>query len=372
MPPVARSCLSPARVLVLAVLLVLLAACSSVPPSPTVPVDTVRQQIAARIPVAVKDRDGWAADIQAAFHVQGIDPSVENICATLAVIDQESGFQVDPVVRDLGKIARRELETRARSKRIPGLALSTALNVASLDGRTYAQRLAAVRTEGELSALYEEVIGRVPLGQRLLGGHNPVRTGGPMQVSIDFARQHMERYPWPGRDVRQEVFTRRGGLYFGIAHLLGYATPYTRKIHRFADYNAGWYASRNAAFQQAVAIAAGQELALDGDLLLPGAVLDKPGQTERAVRSLPLPGHLDAAAIRRELAKGNSLHFNDSPLYAAVFALAESKSGRVLPREQLPGIRLESPKISRELTTAWFAQRVYDRYRSCMALSSTD
>lgn len=69
-------------------------------------------------------------------------------------------------------------------------------------------------------------------------------------------------------------------------HLPGYATPYTRKVHRFADFNAGWYASRNAAFQNAVAVACGRSLALDGDLLAPGAPLDRPGETERAVRAL--------------------------------------------------------------------------------------
>lgn len=349
--------------------LLLLAACSTRAPRPVPgddPVLELRQRIVARLPQRLDDRAGWAADIQTAFHAQGIPGTTENICATLAVIEQESGYDPDPPVAGLGDIARRELERRARARRIPRLALSAALNIASLDGRSYGQRLDAVRSEGELSELYEEVISRVPLGARLLGGHNPVQTGGAMQVSIAFAAGRMDRYPYPGRDARREVFSRRGGLYFGIAHLLGYATPYTRKIHRFADYNAGWYASRNAAFQHAVAVASGRTLALDGDLLLPGAPLERPGQTEAAVRSLGLG--MDDAAVRRELEKGASLHFNDSPLFARVFALAEARHGAPLPRERLPGIALDSPKITRELTTAWFASRTYERYQRCMAL----
>ncbi|MDI9795734.1 DUF1615 family protein, partial [Pseudomonas aeruginosa] len=50
-----------------------------------------------------------------------------------------------------------------------------------------------------------------------------------------------------------------------------------------------------------------------------------------------------------------------------VFALAESATGKTLPRAVLPGITLESPKITRKLTTAWFAKRVDERYQRCMA-----
>jgi Protein of unknown function (DUF1615) len=33
----------------------------------------------------------------------------------------------------------------------------------------------------------------------------------------------------------------------------------------------------------------------------------------------------------------------------------------------MPRIRLDSPKITRKLTTEWFATRVDTRYRRCMA-----
>jgi hypothetical protein len=49
-----------------------------------------------------------------------------------------------------------------------------------------------------------------------------------------------------------------------------------------------------------------------------------------------------------------------------VFALAEESAGKALPRAILPGITLQSPKITRELTTAWFAERVDDRRERCM------
>jgi hypothetical protein len=346
----------------------LLAGCAGAPTQTGPSAADLRAEIARRIPAHVPDRNGWAVDIQSALAVQRIDPMPENLCAILAVTEQETGYDPDPVVPGLAAIARRELERRAGALHVPKFVLDKALGLQSADGRTYAERLAAVRTERELSTIYEDMAGRVPLGRQLLADWNPVQTGGPMQVSIPFAEAHARDYPYPlaGGSVRDEVFTRRGGMYFGIAHLLGYTTPYTRKVHRFADYNAGWYASRNAAFQNAVAIAGGRSLALDGDLLLPGSLLRRAGETEQAVRALAPQLGMDDARIREELQLGDRLAFGDTALFHRVFELAEAKAGRPLPREMIPGITLESPKITRELTTAWFATRVDARYRDCM------
>ncbi|MFD2644998.1 DUF1615 domain-containing protein [Pseudomonas japonica] len=325
----------------------------------------VRARVAALLPASVADRQGWARDIQAAFTAQKLVPSQSNICAVLAVTEQESTFSADPQVPNLGRIAREEIDRRAAKALVPRMLVDVALDSRSGNGKTWNQRLAAVRSERELSELYGELIGSLPLGKTLLGGFNPVRTGGPMQVSIDFAEANARDYPYAhDGSIRQEVFSRRGGMYFGIAHLLGYPANYARPLYRFADFNAGWYASRNAAFQSALSRVTGAELALDGDLIAHGSIL--PGSTEKAARLLGERFGMRNPVIRDQLEKGEGVDFEETRLYQQVFALADKAAGKRVPREALPGIRLESPKITRQLTTAWFAKRVDERYQRCM------
>ena len=370
-----RRSLGPAwSALTCALLLTLLAGCAVEGPSaPQRSAEAIQADIEALLPPRVPQRAAWAVDLQLVFAGLKLAPTPENVCAVLAVTEQESTFNPDPPVPNLGRLAREEIERRAGRLGVPEVAVTLALQLRSPDGRSYADRLAAVKTERELSAIYEAFIGQVPLGQRLFAGFNPVRTGGPMQVSIDFAEAHVQQRPYPfpaAQTVRHEVFTRRGGLYFGTAHLLDYpAAAYGgTMLYRFADFNAGRWASRNAAFQQALAVASGRKLDLDGDLFLTDPT--QPGQTETAARSLGDALGMSDRAIRRDLERSRGEDFDRSDLAIKVFALAEQRSGQPQPRAVVPRIVLQSPKITRRLTTEWFARRVDERYRRCLQRAS--
>lgn len=330
-----------------------------------------RALVARLIPDATADRNGWATDLYAALAALELPPTPDNICAAIAVIQQESGFRVDPPVPGLAAIARKEIDARRERAGVPKLVLDAALALPSSNGRSYGERLDSVKTEMQMSDLFDDFIDRVPLGRTFFAERNPVRTAGPMQVSVSFAESVVAARPYPypmSGSVRKEVFTRRGGLYFGVAHLLDFAAPYDRYLYRFADFNAGRYASRNAAFQSAVTQISGIPLTLDGDVLRydSGRPAREPGATETAVRVLARRVDLDNDAIRRDLELGTSAAFEKSPLYTRVLALADRAAARRAPRAVLPDIDLHSPKITRKLTTEWFAHRVDERYRACL------
>jgi hypothetical protein len=334
-----------------------------------------RALVGALLPPGMADRGGWATDIYGAMAALELSPTAENICAIVAITEQESGFRADPAVPGLPAIAWKEIDKQAERASVPRLIAHAALLLPSSNGKSYSERLDSVKTERQLSEIFEDFISIVPMGKTFFAGRNPVRTGGPMQVSVGFAEAHTKAktYPYPvSGSIRHEVFTRRGGMYFGIAHLLDYPASYDSPIYRFADFNAGRYASRNAAFQNAVTVASGIPLALDGDLLRyeQGQAVSEPGSTELALRTLARHLDMNTSEIRRDLEHGRTHDFEQSRLYSRVFALADNASGKALRRAVLPRIVLQSPKITRKLTTDWFANRVAERYRSCLGRSS--
>ncbi|WP_300341261.1 DUF1615 domain-containing protein [Accumulibacter sp.] len=323
------------------------------------------------LPTNIGDRSGWAGDIVTAFAALRIVPTPDNVCAAIAIIAQESSFQADPPVPGLAGMVWRELEKRREKYALPKVVLDLALLKSSPDGSSYKARIDALRTEKQMNTLYNDMISELPGGKTLFAGYNPVRTGGPMQVSVEFAEEQIRKrpYPYPRRDsVRDEVFTRRGGVYFGIAILLDYPTSYSQMLYRFADFNAGRYSSRNAAFQDAIVRLGGQSLTLDGDLLRykDGVPAPETSDTQRALLALRPRLQLGEAEIQRDLKLEKTFAFEQSALYQRLYAIADVSGGERRPREMLPRIDLRSPKISRQLSTEWFARRVDGRYRRCL------
>ncbi|MFL6572474.1 MAG: DUF1615 domain-containing protein [Burkholderiales bacterium] len=324
------------------------------------------------LPTRLADRRGWAEDMYAALAALRIEPTAENVCAVIAIVEQESSFRVDPAVPGLPELARRELDKRRERAGVPKVVAESALKLASSDGRTYGERLDAATTERHVSDMFEDFASRVPLGKSLFGEQNPVRSGGPMQVSIAFAQRYAasSRYPFAVQgSMREEVFTRRGGLYFGIAHLFDYDAPYDDLRYRFADYNAGRYASRNAAFQKAVGELTGAALELDGDLLRfeQGKPTRELSRTENAVRTLAGHFEMTNAEVRSDLELGQSAEFERSRLYLSVFTMVDGVLGRHAPRAVVPMIVVESFKTPRRLTSYGYAMRVGERHKACLA-----
>ncbi|MDN0074185.1 DUF1615 domain-containing protein [Crenobacter sp. SG2303] len=325
------------------------------------------------LPHYADDRKGWLTDIMGAFTALKIPYTPEYFCAVIAVADQESNLQSDPTMARLPQIVWGEIQKRADKYHIPMVVVETALRKTSPDGRTYKERIDTLRTKRQMNALYEDMVRELPFSQTAFEHKNPIRDGGPMQVSVAFAESHVKVWPFPYQlktSLRDEVFTRRGSVYFGTAILLQYPAPYTKMIYRFADFNAGRYASRNAAFQAAVARLTGRKLALDGDLLLYNpdrTVSSQVSGTQNAVQSLGRRLGMGNGELLRDLKLEKTSGFAQTPLYQKLFALADQAAGERVSRERIPQIELISPKFTRTLTTEWFANRVNGRYESCMA-----
>src|SRR3954463_2167757 len=119
-------------------LLLLLAGCAAPPPERApMSASEGRALVARYLRAKLADRNGWAADIYAAFATLRIEPTPRHICAVVAIAEQESGFQVDPPIPNLGAIAEKEIEKQRERAGIPKLLLDAALALPSTNGKSY-------------------------------------------------------------------------------------------------------------------------------------------------------------------------------------------------------------------------------------------
>lgn len=347
------------------------------------------RELARAIVPAGKDAPGWAADVRAGLVANGISPNRSNVCSVLAVIGQESTFTANPQVEGLGRMAEQQIKAKlAALPVLPGVAAAGVeifLATKPSPDRSYLSMIRAARTERDLDLVYRNLtfflfrdyattsLLNAGAVARRIDAANPVATLGSMQVSAAFAIAEVEREKdrrlglgaiWKLRD---ELYTRKGGVAYGTRMLLGYRADYPSRLFVFADFNAGRYASRNAAFQHMVAALSGNALALDGDLMLYEGGKPRPeaSATEKALRKL---GLMDDESLRADLLREKDHAFRDTDTYRRVAVAFTQKTGKNAPYAMLPQIRLKSPKIRSHMTTEIFARAVMRRYERCMAV----
>jgi hypothetical protein len=346
-------------------------------------------QIAALIDPHVKGRQEWGQAVADALRGNDLPGDPPSVCAVLAIVAQESGFQEDPVVPGLARLVESRLE-RYRSKLGP---LGKPLFARLLDGkvppdpRTFAERLQKVRTERDLDRVFRDLLvyyqsshglayEAATLAGKLfdlgsLAELNPITTAGPMQVSVRFAEDWAREHHADVAGVREALYTRTGGVYYGTARLFAHRANYPKMIFRFADYNAGVYTSRNAAVQSQVARLTERKLALDGDLLRydkDGKPSDEDSQSLAALlafREARAP-ELSEDRLRADLQTEKTYAFEATATWRAVKGAYLGRFGAP-DYAILPDVVLESPKMTRKLSTAWFAQSVDRRYQACLS-----
>jgi Protein of unknown function (DUF1615) len=370
------------------VFLLLLSCVSTAAQSPELSIDQTTKLIQSTRKSVIDPR-GWAIDLLDVLREQNQPSSRENICSSIAIIDQESNFVADPAVAGLGALAEKTL--RAKADRVPILghvALQYLENTPSPKD-SYMERIRSARTERDLDMTYRSLVADASkrsslsfvvesgLLNQMIEDRNDINTIGSMQVSVRFAIENARKRRWLPMSlndvyaVRDELYTRRGGMYFGVLQLLGYESGYSRKIYRFADYNAGRYASRNAAFQGMINSLASAKLAKDGDLLLYDKnkqPLKAASESEKILRILVRNHNLGFGnkQLRDDLLKEKEAGFPTTQIYLAIRDLYARQSNHRVVFAEIPTIELNSPKIRNRMTTQNFAERVEKRYRKCV------
>jgi hypothetical protein len=337
----------------------------------------------------VEDAKGWALDLHDVLQLHGLPQTKENVCAAIAVIDQESNFKPDPPVAGLGKLSETALRTKFGKIPLAGAVAVKWLENNPTPQASFMARIRNAKTERDLDLTYRalvqyasqsasiDAVVRLGLLNTLIEDKNDIDTIGSMQVSVKFALEMARKRRWLPMTlddvygVRDQLYTRHGGMFYGVKQLLGYDTGYSQKIFRFADFNAGRFASRNAAFQDVVAKLSSESLALDGDLLSyskDGTVLKKVTSSEKALRKLNAKlqlGFTDAD-IRKDLLLEKQPDFVSTRIYSTIrerYALATKRKAAFA---RLPEIALSSPKLSRGFSTKRFAESTNARYQVCM------
>jgi hypothetical protein len=345
------------------------------------------------------DPEQWIRDLnEVMFDLKTDCASDDFLLLVLTTIQMESNVHIDPPV---GNANLEELyANRLKGFRQEHPLEAAALNLSGLDEQLRAKlrkdtRKAKVRTEADLDRyvltdlrpwLLRTLQGDYHLTEGMAEGivgravPDPVHTIGPMQVDVDKAYRNAlkrgEKVPsvlamktWL---LDPETALKRGlreGVYLLHLTFQNYLPRMDRDnavLFSAADYNAGEFSSRNAAFQDRVAILTGKKLVLDGDLLLyRGGVPDEArSKTEGGTLDL-LQSQMTPEQIRRDLLLEKEPGFLETRTAQAVCVMFQNRRKSPCAPAKLP-VGAANPtaenKWGMTLTPANYAYGYVKRY----------
>jgi hypothetical protein len=340
----------------------------------------------------------WLRAINAAFHDLSIPCDDDGfLVLVLTTIQLESGVAADPALEntDLEALFLHQLRTLRASNPVAG----KLLDYAGLDQAIQARlredtQRGHVRTEGDLVRYVDgelrdwltahlQAAYRLPEGvARTAAEHglpSPVGTLGPMQVNVRKAYQNARQRGEPVDSEAQmrdwmldDATALERGVREGVYQLWRVYRFYRRTLvaqlavrYATADYNAGEFSSRNAAFQERVATLTKRRLALDGDLLLyqDGQPIQRVSNTEAAV--LTVVAGVGASRVRQDLLLEKTAAFGRTPTARQVCERYRRETGRACALATVPVGALNPVarvKLGRDYTPANYTRAYVRRW----------
>ncbi|RXK80229.1 DUF1615 family protein [Chlorobaculum sp. 24CR] len=316
--------------------------------------------------------DVWARAIKESLEELGQPVDKEHVSAVCAVISQVSAFSISPKNSRMASILRKKIEA-AESNEVLRLLIETRLDQSASNGRSFRENIDSISSELDFEKWYDEFTSASITKPILLvlkkDASDLITTAGSMQVSVKFA----EAYPKKprnagGGNVRDMLYTCKGGVFYGTAYLLDYKHNYNDWKYVFADFNAGHYTSRNAGFQKMLARLTRRQVDTDGDLMN-----YENGKASPSVTYVTFINFLkkkevefDEKQVLKDFSKEKSYDFEESWSYKTLAELYKKRYGHPI-YAVLPDIPINSPKfVSKNLSTKWFANRVKERFNRCV------
>jgi hypothetical protein len=279
--------------------------------------------------------NNWAEDISSMVIEEGFNPSKNNIAALLSQIERESSFHADPPVPNIKNIYNRGLREVKKKHPVLYKAVDKVGLVRKFKDK-YEPKILSVRTEGQLENVLKEIeedirfLKYIPNKDFIISNiKDVISTIGCMQLNLNKA---LELAAEKGEnltkeEMRKKLYTREGGLKYGIRYLNKIVDVYGEKgeINKananiiFAAYNSGIYSPRNASLQEQLNRIMGTHLIKDGDFLRynkSGQPLQEKSNTEKVVINFVKRFNINLSEkdIREILLKEKTKEFDNSIL----------------------------------------------------------